>query len=42
MVLVLDLYDIIKQVRKKAKIGYRMNMREVHYEHACDMPILTY
>jgi len=36
MVLVLDLYDLVKQVRKMAKIGYRVNMKDTTWEHPCD------
>ena len=36
MVLVLDLYDLVKQVRKMSKIGHRLTMKETKFEHACD------
>lgn len=28
MVLVLDLYDVIKQIRKISKVGYKLNMKD--------------
>merc|ERR1711893_569213 len=42
MVLVLDLYDLVKQVRKMAKIGYKINMKDKSWEHPCDQPFKQY
>ena len=36
MVLVLDLYDLIKQVRKMSKVGHKLNMHDKKFEHPCD------
>ena len=42
MVLVLDLYDLIKQVRKMAKVGHKMSIKDQKWEHPCDLPIKHY
>ena len=42
MVLVLDLYDLVKQVRKMAKIGYKINMKDTTWQHPCDQPFKQY
>ena len=42
MVLVLDLYDLVKQVRKMAKIGYQKTRTDTQWQHACDQPIKQY
>ena len=42
MVLVLDLYDLIKQVRKMAKVGYRINMKDTAWQHPSDLPVKSY
>jgi len=36
MVLVLDLFDLVKQVRNMAKVGYRLNMKDKKWDHPCD------
>lgn len=36
MVLVLDLYDLIKQVRNMSKVGHKLNMHDKKFEHPCD------
>ena len=42
MVLVLDLYDIIKQVRMMAKVGHRLTMKDTAWEHPCDQALKLY
>lgn len=42
MVLVLDLYDLVKQVRNMAKVGERLTMKDKEYEHACDQALKHY
>jgi len=36
MVLVLDVYDLVKQVRKNAKITTKINMKDATWRHPCD------
>lgn len=42
MVLVLDLFDLVKQVRNMAKVGYRLNMKDKKWDHPCDQPLKHY
>ena len=42
MVLVLDLYDIVKQVRHVAKLGTRFAAKDTKWEHPCDQPVKNY
>ena len=36
MVLVLDLYDLVKQVRNMAKVGHSLNRKDTKWDHPCD------
>ena len=42
MVLVLDLYDLVKQVRNMAKVGQKLSMQDAKWEHPCDQPLKQY
>jgi len=42
MVLVLDLYDLVKQVRQMAKVGHSLARRDKKWQHPCDQPIKQY
>lgn len=42
MVLVLDLYDLVKQVRNMAKVGERLTMKDTKWEHPCDQAVKHY
>ena len=42
MVLVLDLYDLVKQVRNIAKVGYKLTRKDQSWEHPCDQPVKHY
>ena len=42
MVLVLDLYDLVKQVRNMSKVNQRLTMTDSKWEHPCDQPVKQY
>mgnify|MGYP003901526197 CR=1 FL=1 len=41
-VVVLDLYDLVKQVRQMAKVGHSLARRDKKWQHPCDQPIKQY
>ena len=42
MVLVLDLYDLIKSVKKQTKVAARLTMKDTKWEHPCDVAVHDY
>ena len=42
MVLVLDLYDLIKQVKKQSKVATKLAMKDTKWEHPCDVAVKDY
>jgi hypothetical protein len=42
MVLVLDLYDLIKQVKKQSKVAIKLTMKDKKWEHPCDVAVKDY
>ena len=42
MILVLDLYDIVKQVRKQSKVDAKLDFRDPKWEHPCDIALKDY
>ena len=42
MVLVLDLYDLIKQVKKQSKVATKLTMKDKKWEHPCDVAVKDY
>ena len=42
MVLVLDLYDIVKQIRSQSKIQTKLEFRDPKWEHPCDVALKNY
>lgn len=42
MVLVLDLYDLIKSVKKQTKVATKLTMKDTKWEHPCDLAVRDY
>lgn len=42
LVIVLDLYDIVKQVRSQSKIDIKLETRDPKWEHPCDVALKNY
>lgn len=42
MVLVLDLYDLIKSVKKQTKVATKLTMKDTKWEHPCDVAVHDY
>lgn len=42
VILVLDLYDIVKQVRKQSKVHAKLEYRDAKWEHPCDIALKDY
>ena len=42
MVLVLDLYDLIKQVKKQSKVATKLTTKVKKWEHPCDVAVKEY
>ena len=40
--LVLDLYDLIKQVKKQSKVAHKLAMKDPRWEHPCDLAVKEY
>lgn len=42
MLLVLDLYDLIKSVKKQSKLATKLTMKDTKWEHPCDLAVKDY
>lgn len=42
MVLVLDLYDLIKTVKKQTKVAQKLTTKDPKWEHPCDLAVRDY
>lgn len=42
LILVLDVYDIVKQVRKQSKVHKRLAQVDRQWEHPCDQALKQY
>jgi len=42
MCLVLDLYDLIKTVKKQTKVANKISMKDPKWEHPCDVAVKEY
>lgn len=42
MVLVLDLYDVVKDIRRQSKIQAKLDFRDPKWEHPCDEALKNY
>ena len=42
IILVLDLYDLVKRVRKQTKVQAKLDFRDPRWEHPCDIALKDY
>ena len=42
MLLVLDIYDMLKEIKRQDKVDKRLKMKDVKFEHGGEMPVRNY
>ena len=42
IILVLDLYDLVKNVRKQTKVQQKLDFKDPKWEHPCDVALKDY